>query len=517
MARKQRAKTLKLKKKKKNWLYYLNYKNLSAEIQQYGYVFSPHKVVLASILEILLAIVFGLVFQLGIPFITTIALAGLVMVPQLIVHNYYNMYQQKRFSDANMYMEQLLYSFNKKKNILDSLRDVQTIFEEGPMKDLLTGAIKNIQYSYAEKDIEAESLSYIEKEYKNRRLKRINSFILKTRTYGGDISNSTQVLLQDRAMWETRTIEYQNRRKFVRNSVAICLILTVLTCAVPLFFLQKRLNIAVTPISQVSSTILILLCMFIYTKADQYMTIDWLDSEREVDPKELESYYPRYVNYNVKDEFVKSLKHLIIPVIFGLFGVYLVHTRGTGSMIAKVYFIIAILGAVYVLFSCYIGEKNLYNALVKEVNMAFPEWLTEIAILMQTENIQNSIRKSYDTAPPVLKTSIKQLLDELEYKPMEVEPYANFMKELHLCEVDKAMKLLYSFSEGKAGDKSEQVKTILQTNATLMDKSERIKNKELIARYERYEVYPMMIGALKMITDMIALTQVFFQFSQSIF
>lgn len=504
MVKKRKAKSINLdnKPKRKKWLYYINYKNLSAEIQEFGYVFSVQKMVIAIMLEIILSITAGVIYKLDIPYIIVVSLVGLFTIPQLILNNYHNMYQQKRFSDANLYMEQMLYSFNKKKNVLESLKDVNSIFTDGPMKELVTAAINNIEYCYEENDVETESLEAIENEYKNRRLKRINKFILKARYWGGDVDDSTEVLLKDRAMWETRTIEYQNDRKKGKRNAIICILITLGVCLVPIYVLPSDFDISKLPFTQISSSLFIICCILLYARADKRMTIDWLDYEKRDENEVVKQYYTNYVNYDIKQEFKNSLIYLTFPAVLTLLGVITIYRYGTANLMAKCIFLLAFTMAACICFSCYIGRNIYYKKLVKEVNMSFPEWLIEIAILMQTENVQNAIKKSLEQAPPVLEIPLIQFLDEIESKPTQVEPYDNFMKELHLREIDKSMKLLFSFSEGKGSNKGEQVKQLLESNAKLMDKAEREANSDSLVLYQAFILYPSFIGTLKLLSDL---------------
>lgn len=511
MARRRSTKVkVKKKPKKKNWLYYMNYKNLSAEIQQYGYVFSMQKAAMAVVIELLLAAAFGYLYKLHIGYTIIIAIAGLIAVPQLILHTYYNMYEQRRFSDAGIYMEQMLYSFNMKKNILESLKDVVTLFSAGPMHDAIEFAINEITFNYEVTDVEEKALRSIEEKYYNKQLIRLHNFMLKVRNYGGDFKESTQVLIKDRQLWENRIIEHQKDRQYRRRNAIICTVLAPLICVFPLYLLPDDIDISGLPITQISATVFIIICIILFVKVDKKMTINWLDYEKHKSDEEIKQEYIKYKNYDIMEEFKAGLKYLIFPVIVVVFATIFSAQQGSISGIAKLLFGIAVFSTVFILFSPLTGRKILRKNIIKEIDMAFTEWMIEIALLLQTENVHNAISKSRKDAPAVLQIPLEELEKELEENPTRPEPYDNFLKEFRITEVEKLMHLLFSYSEGKGGDSSTQIRHLLESSTSLRDKAEREHNKDMLAGIAMYTYYPNLFGMFKILIDMTVFCALFF-------
>lgn len=126
-----------------------NPKNLQTEVSKYGYSFSIKKFYLSILAAFAAAIGVGILFKLDIPFILLIFIVCMLCLPSLLLTSYKNMYESKRFHDVSNYMEQLLYSFRRKKKILTSLEDVLFAFEsdKGPMRGLIQEAIDYIRTS----------------------------------------------------------------------------------------------------------------------------------------------------------------------------------------------------------------------------------------------------------------------------------------------------------------------------------------------------------------------------------
>ena len=122
-------------KKKKTFFYYLNPKNVSASIEKYGFTYKVKNTVLIYMVVTAVSVAGGFVFRLDLAGITLVALCGMAMLPKIVVNSYKNMYEQKRFSDVNMYIEQILYSFKKTPKIITALQDAENILpEDSPMR-----------------------------------------------------------------------------------------------------------------------------------------------------------------------------------------------------------------------------------------------------------------------------------------------------------------------------------------------------------------------------------------------
>lgn len=94
-----------------------------------------------------------------------------------------------------------------------------------------------------------------------------------------------------------------------------------------------------------------------------------------------------------------------------------------------------------------IAKRKVTRALQK----VFPQWLLEVSLLLQSENVQVAIMESYEEAPLLLKPELRQLIQDLQQKPTDMEPYLAFLQTYALPEVQSSMKMLYSFVGGHRG------------------------------------------------------------------
>ncbi len=134
-------------RKKESFLYYLNPKNVSAAIARYGYTYSVRNTVLVYLAVLAVSVLAGIVFRLDWPEVCAVAAGGMSMAPRSVINSYRNMYEQKRFSDVNLYIEQALYSFKKMPRIITALQDVEKIIpKDSPMRATINEAIQYILY-----------------------------------------------------------------------------------------------------------------------------------------------------------------------------------------------------------------------------------------------------------------------------------------------------------------------------------------------------------------------------------
>ena len=116
-----------------------------------------------------------------------------------------------------------------------------------------------------------------------------------------------------------------------------------------------------------------------------------------------------------------------------------------------------------------IGYRIAYDKVVEEINAAFPQWLMQMALLLQSNNVRRSIESSISGAPKILKPELETLVNDLKGMPNSERPYLAFLKRFHLSPVQSAMKMLYSISSLGSGEVATQV--IFKEGGILWDRS----------------------------------------------
>lgn len=495
----------------KKIFYYLNYKNLFKEIKQYGFVYSWKKLLVSYAITIAAAICIGILFELELPEITVILVCAVLALPLLIRNAYNSLYQQKRFSDVNQYVEKMLYSFKADNfQILNALRDVQSLFPTGPMHEAIEKGLANVENAY-EGDLKEAALNLIEQEYPCERIRKLHKFMLSVSRNGGECEASIDMLLKDRQLWSERVLAMQKEKKRIKNNILFSVILSSILCLMVLYMpnmIQNEvwtIDIAQYGFVKWSAVIFILLQLMIYVMADKKLCIDWLDEADRMSEQDAEKMYYRVINYDGKTEFLYSVVWAVLPAV--LCAIAFVITR------SAYVFIPGLAGIIFMLNQHKIGHALSKKKLVREIEKAYPTWLMDVSLLLQTESVRPAIKESYEYAPYILRPALREFIDALEKDPVSVRPYDTMLGQLELPDVRDSMGTLYSISTGAGGDVTAQFAQIIERTISLTDRAEKLKNEDKLAVYNGYIALPSIVGGFKLLIDMSALLIAFFSIS----
>lgn len=432
-------------------------KKLSDELIKYGYVFSLPKMVITYIVMVISTVLIGLLFQLNSVFIIVLCICVILMLPLYIKNYNYNRYQQQRFSDVNIYMEQFMYSFMKNGKILSTLNDVKELFLKGKMCDVINKAIKYIRDTYEENDVESKALKMICEEYQYEGLKTMHGFALSVEANGGAYISCMQLILEARRMWADRVYEQMKIRKHQKVLILMSIVTSLLLCSI-LYYMAERMDVSVGSemISQIITFAVIFLDMWIYYLADRKLSVDFLEEDTR-DDKIMVAKYKRFQKYKEKPS-----SHYI---------------------------------------SLKITRKQLTRAFEKE----FPRWLLQVSLLLQSENVQVAIFKSLKDAPLLMQDELAKLIMELKRDPTSMKPYNSFLDDYNMPEVRSAMKMLFSLSEGTGANASDQIEDIIRRNQQMMNKAEKLRMEDTASGMYALFLAPQLTGGCKLLVDMVLL------------
>ncbi len=436
-------------------------KKLSDELVKYGYVFSVSKMVITYSLMVVMTIVVGLFFHLSFGFIVALIVAVALMLPLYIKNYNYNRFQQQRFSDVNIYMEQFMYSFMKTGKILSTLNDVSELFSSGKMSDVIRKSIRYIKDTYDKVDVEAGALKIIENEYSYEGLKTMHGFALSVESNGGEYVSCMQLILESRRMWADRVYEQMKIRRHQKVLVLMSIMTSLLLCLV-LYFMTDKMDIDVSSnmMSQIITFVVLFIDVWIYYFASKKLTVDFLEDDRK-DESIMVAKYKRYKHYQKNPN-----RHIL---------------------------------------ALRLTSRQLTRAFEKE----FPRWLLQVSLLLQNDNVQVAIFKSLDDAPELMKEELKKMILELKKDPSGMKPYNNFLSDFNMPEVRSAMKMLFSLSEGTGANAADQIGDIIRRNQYMMDKAEKLRMEDTASGMYALFLAPQLTGGLKLLVDMILLLVVY--------
>lgn len=476
--------------------------NLQKKIDGYGYSFSMGKYSIFLTAAVAAAIGCGLLFSLRWYLMVLIVFANIIALPFLILDGYKQMYEHKQFLDVSDYMDQMLYSFRLNQKILLSLKDTRTLFREGRMYTVIGEAISYIEHGRYRKELYKEALEIIERAYPAKRLCAVHEYLRTVESNGGACGEGIDLLLQDKAVWADNVILLQEDKKAARMRVIFSILVTIMLAIIFHMVyrsMPERYTIVYHPITQVVTTLYLILNIGIFSKANRQISKSWIVQEEENEEK-ISGYYRMIYEYDEKREAKKSFIFAGAAIGTAILIWLLGHPIGAS--------LLAVMG-VLLLNQHKMGYRIAYDKVVREINRVFPGWLMEMALLLQGNNVQVSIEKTIGHAPAVLREELQRLSDHLKRTPDAIEPYLEFLQIFELSAVLSSMKMLYAISESGNGDAQSQIRILVQRNSKMMDKAEKLSNEKSLAGINGIFYLPQVTVSFQTVVNMVVFMLMF--------
>ena len=357
-----------------------------------------------------------------------------------------------QFQEAITYMEQLLFTFQEKKKILGSLLDIQPLFSDTPMGEVIRNACDYIRSGEDGNRGFRGANELIEEEYPCQRIRRIHRFLEHVEEYGGDYEIGLRALQEDLGMYISRTESLMQEKEQIRKHIAFAVLIAMLICGIGVHFLPSQFQTGSSMVSQVAYRVIVILNLIMYTVAQQRLLSNWLtENDMKVAAYDLRDY----------QKVSKSKKK-------------------SG-----------------------IGYKIAYRRSKKVLMREFPVWVLEVVLFLDRGNVQMALTNSRPFAHPIMKAGVDELLVLLEKEPHSIQPYFDFMRCYQISFVQTVMKVLYGISEIGGTKGSAQLEALLRRNQLLSNQSEIEGNKTSLAGMGLFTLFPMLTGSLKLMIDMV--------------
>lgn len=168
------------------------------------------------------------------------------------------------------------------------------------------------------------------------------------------------------------------------------------------------------------------------------------------------------------------------------------------------YLLVDLMGVMSIYFWPIYQEKQEKEKRLRMLRYEFPIWLRQIQILLQNNNVQHSLEKSYDSSPSIMREELAQLIDALKRDATNTEAYLNFMKEYEIYEISRAMKLLYRYHMVGASESYHQFQRMLEATGKWLRVERKNRNDTKISMLGWIGVIPM-FGCTAIFVVMMAL------------
>lgn len=426
----------------------------------------------------------------------------LIMIPQHKKRYEKAQENQRRFFDVSNYLDTLLYAFVKEEKVAMAIFDVSQTLPKGKMKELVEQAFDYMQMTFDEIELLKESLQIIEKKYPCQRILDVHKFMLHVEYYGGEIEKPVNLLLADKRRWERRIKEAIAQRNKQFADVVLSVAASLLICGAIVYLPVMDMDISGEWFVQVFAVVVVVVNDFIILKAQKFLTVDWLSLQLTEDE---EYYVKKMQEMKAYDEEKEKKLSMVLGSICGLLTLVLFLLTNEWLVVA------GLLLTLFFLNQHRIGKNLMRRRLLKEVKYAFPNWLLDIVLLLQSENVQVALIKSREHVPGVLREELYQLTDRLQIQPESSQPYHLFLKDFAIPEVHSAMGILYSLSIGNSGNADKQISELVEKNLELLDDTEKELLKESSSGMYVLFLLPVVVASFKLIVDMVFMMLAFVQ------
>ena len=452
----------------------------------------------------LVAVVFFLHLLLKMNWITTFILLGFGFLALSLHRKAWQKQKQNetRFFEASIYMDTVLYAFLKEEKVEGAIRDAALTLPEGTMKEAVKLCHERLRMTSDDMCIMEESLGEIEQKFPCKRVQDIHEFMIHVEYYGGEIEKPVKLLLEDKGRWEKRIQKAMKERKKKLTDILLSVATSLLICGIILYLPILDVDISGNWVLQIFTLVVLLVDDIVILKAQKYLSVDWLNLQLVKD----EDYYVK------KMQEFKSFDEKKDGRLSWIMG-------SIGLVISVVLFVLekewpAALGlflSVFLFQQHKVGHGILRRNITKEINYAFPNWLLDLVLLLQSENVHVALRKSRMHVPGVLREELDHLLDRLEMEPESSAPYHMFLQEFAIPEVHSAMSGLYGLSIGNSSNGDRQISELVARNLTLLDITESKRLTDAGSGMYLLFLAPVLTASFKMVIDMALLMIHFIQ------
>lgn len=410
----------------------------------------------------LMAAVFCNLKLLGIVFTGVLAAA---MIPVLVRQEEKEENQQKHLEESAFYMEQLIYSFRKHHKIQTALKDVSMLTEE-TLNRCVMCALDRMERHSGEENLFRYALSCIEEAYGNNLMHTLHVFLIRVEEQGGDCTMALGLLLDQLREWKKNQKAFAKRKKSIQNRLVLSIVLSCLIC------------VSVVRMMPVSGTVTELLAYQLCTGGGLaafqilYLLFRTMLSGSGLEKIGMEKAGGKGWRKGRVSEEERERKEI-----------ELLYTRLDSPVHGIRYW-------------------STVRRLERQIRLQFPEWMFDMILRLQTENVQTAIAHSLDDAPEVLVRPLYRLIQHLQADPVSIQPFLNFLKEFNLPEIHAVMLQLYAINDMGRTEIQEQIYAMLDQNQKMTEVAAELKKDSELSGMGMLAALPMMISVVVLIINL---------------
>lgn len=482
-----------------------NLKLLKNKVESYGFKYSFKKFFLQFLAMI--AIVAGFAYYLK------VSAAGFILmvievtlaVPFIIDAQFDQLHQIKRFEMVRDYLDNVLPIFKNNPKIVMAWRGVLDLVDD-EMKECVSNALNYLMTNHDDADAEETAFKFIEEKFPNSRIHSVHQMMYTIETKNSeDYFASVDNMYYDVQSWISRVFGFQKELAKYRKDLLILCVFGLLcsSFSVGIFgdaeiFQGYTDNMAYQLVTTVYVMAMILCICLSFIK----MNGSWLVNDRTISHED--SYYKsfEYLKKNKKEDVVNKSKKLgIVGIIIALFGffMYLTDPKNMNLFMLTVFL-------AYLMYTQGTRKYKMHFNKVKFfIEVEFPIWMRDVSLNLHNYTVLNAIEESKTTSSEIMATYIDKFLEDASNNPSSIGPYNRFLEEFDIEGVKSAMKVLFSLRSLTEDQVQEQVNSLIMRNQTLLERSEKMKNEDILGGVKLLGFVPTMLVMLHLVVSMFVL------------
>lgn len=495
-----------LKEKKPNKIKeYFSFRQMKKEIYGYGYTMSGVKYFFFILLGIIITGLFGYLYQMKIGYMIPILFICIGVVPTLIRARFLNLHQKKRFNEVDIYLHQMIYSFQKNPKIYIAIEDTLKV-STGKLKKTLEKALEILDTSVEDTILE-DALYVIEKEYNNSRVKALNKYMINIEKKGGEYQTSINIMLTDIDNWINRTYSEQAEIDRVKQANNIGLLLSLFMGGVSSIFstimnnmenVQVKGSIANDSMYQVGCLVFVITCIIYFVYTQTSYNKDWVT--KTLNDKAVMKDYKNATEFNPTKFRITSIPIYIFFLVIAII-VFFIDKIPYHYILSG----ILVIFDIYLVISPNIIKKTALKKTKKNIQDSFSEWLRDVSLNLQEEPLLSAIQDTYEECPIALKPELEIFLRRIEEDSTAVEPYYEFLARFHILDISSAIRNLYSLSDVDSVNMDKQLSLLVERNYEIINKNEIAASIDRNAVLHFSEYIPVTLASVKLGIDMLCL------------
>lgn len=200
--------------------------------------------------------------------------------------------------------------------------------------------------------------------------------------------------------------------------------------------------------------------------------------------------------------FEKRIKTTIITMLIAIVFLF--------ANFTFVNLIIAVLVVVLIYKSSYTQLKSYYRRHLHDIDLLLPYYLKSLEILIQHYTVPVALGKSINSAPPIFRDGLRELIASINAGNSTIDPYMDFAKKYPVRDSMRMMRLLYRLGLGSQERKQAQLLVFSKTISNLQNKARETKYKERLERMEKKTMAMLSVAGVGiMIILVFAIVQMF--------